>query len=58
MAEDWKELRYSPVRKRKIRLRLIFHVKKIVAILVINIAYKKKITEFGLPVQCYYAGAI
>lgn len=47
MAGDWIELRYSPVRKRKIRLRLIFHVKKIVAILVINIAHKKKITEFG-----------
>lgn len=58
MAEDWTELQYSSVRKRKIRLHFIFYVKKIVAILAINIACKKKNTEFGLQVQCYYARVI
>lgn len=59
MVEDWIELQYFSVGKRKIRLHFIFYVKKIVAILAVNIACKeKKSTEFGLPVQCYYARVI
>lgn len=53
MAEDWIELQYSTVRKRIIRLYLIVCVKKIVAILAINIACKKKKNKIqNLDCQC------